>query len=109
MEMANASGVSLVFEFADIPFLSGARRYAEQWIFPGGAADNRNHFESHVRFADSIHATDKMLLFDPQTSGGLLLGVPAGHLASFLARAKELGQPAWPVGSVKSGKGIEVR
>ena len=109
MEMANASGVSLVFEFATIPFLGGARRYAEQWIFPGGAADNRNHFEAHVRFADSIHTSDQMLLFDPQTSGGLLLGVPAERLASFLARAKELGQPTWVVGSVKSGTGIEVR
>jgi selenide,water dikinase len=109
MEMANASGVSLVFEFANIPFLSGARGYAEQWIFPGGAADNRNHFEAHVRFADSIHKPDRMLLFDPQTSGGLLLGVPAGNLTSFLTRAEELGQPAWVVGSVKSGTGIEVR
>ena len=109
MEMANASGVSLVFEFANIPFLSGARGYAEQWIFPGGAADNRNHFESHVRFADSINKSDQMLLFDPQTSGGLLLGVPAGNLSSFLARAEELGQPAWLVGSVESGTGIEVR
>lgn len=109
MEMANASAVSLVFEFATIPFLGGARRYAEQWIFPGGAADNRNHFEAHVRFDDSINTSDQMLLFDPQTSGGLLLGVPAGRLASFLARAEELGQPAWVVGSVKSGTGIEVR
>ena len=109
MEMANASGVSLVFTFADIPFLSGARRYAEQWIFPGGAADNRNHFEAHVQFADSINKPDQMLLFDPQTSGGLLLGVPAGKLKSFLTRADELGQPAWVVGSVGSGTGIEVR
>jgi selenide,water dikinase len=109
MEMANASGVSLVLEFANIPFLSGARGYAEQWIFPGGAADNRNHYESHVRFADSIKKSDQMLLFDPQTSGGLLLGVPAGNLSSFLTRAAELGQPAWVVGSVESGTGIEVR
>jgi selenide,water dikinase len=49
-----------------------------------------------------------MLLFDPQTSGGLLLGVPSGQLDSFLARAKEIGQAAWVVGSVEAGTGIQI-
>jgi selenide,water dikinase len=49
-----------------------------------------------------------MLLFDPQTSGGLLLGVPAGHLEQFLARAEETGLPAWVVGRVEAGTGIQV-
>ena len=109
MEMADASGVSLVFEFDNIPFLSGARRYAEQWIFPGGAADNRSHFEAHVQFAESIDKPNQMLLFDPQTSGGLLLGVPPAQLEAFLARSEELGQPAWVVGRVNAGSDIEVR
>jgi selenide,water dikinase len=109
MEMADASGVSLVFEFDNIPFLSGARRYAEQWIFPGGAADNRSHFEPHVQFAESIDKPNQMLLFDPQTSGGLLMGVPPAQLEAFLARSEELGQPAWVVGRVNAGSDIEVR
>jgi selenide,water dikinase len=50
-----------------------------------------------------------MLLFDPQTSGGLFLGVPHGMLDSFLARARELNQPAWVIGNVAAGIGIEVR
>ena len=45
MEMAEASGVSLKLELANIPFISGARKYAEQGIFPGGAFDNKKHFE----------------------------------------------------------------
>jgi selenide,water dikinase len=49
-----------------------------------------------------------MLLFDPQTSGGLLLGVPRDALASFLARARELEQPAWKVGEVQAGSGIQI-
>ena len=49
-----------------------------------------------------------MLLFDPQTSGGLLLGVPQERLASFMKHAEELNQPAWVVGEVCAGQGIEV-
>jgi selenide,water dikinase len=49
-----------------------------------------------------------MLLFDPQTSGGLLLAVPEARLAGFLARAQELAQPAWVVGEVLPGEGLEV-
>ena len=109
MEMANASGVSLKFNFADIPFISGARKYAAQGIFPGGAFDNRKHFESGVQFSASLDEPDQMLLFDPQTSGGLLLGVPRQSLDSFLARAREEGQAAWVIGNVEAGTGIEVR
>ena len=50
-----------------------------------------------------------MLLFDPQTSGGLLLGVPREKLAAFKKRAEELDQPVWVVGEVRAGQGIVVR
>jgi selenide,water dikinase len=108
LEMANASGVLLRIEPGKVPFVAGARRYAEKGIFPGGAFDNRRHFGPHIKFAESVEEPDQMLLFDPQTSGGLLLGVPAEQLESFLARAQEIGQAAWVVGSVYSGTGIEV-
>ena len=108
MEMANASGVSLQFELAKIPFVTGARKYAQQWIFPGGAFDNKKYFEPNVKFEDAIDEPNRMLLFDPQTSGGLLLGVPQEKLESFLARAQEMGQAAWVVGSVEKGTGIRI-
>jgi selenide,water dikinase len=108
MEMAEASNISLQFNFASIPFISGARKYAEQWIFPGGAVDNKKHFESKVKFADDIGQPDRMLLFDPQTSGGLLLGVPPDQLDSFLAQAREVDQAAWVIGGVQAGTGIQV-
>jgi len=50
-----------------------------------------------------------MLLFDPQTSGGLLIGVPRENLDSFLARAREMGQSAWVIGRVETGTGIDIR
>jgi selenide,water dikinase len=108
MEMAEASGVSLQLNFADIPFISGARKYAQQGSFPGGAFDNKKYFEPRVEFADSIDEPDQMLLFDPQTSGGLLLGVPRDKLGSFLARAGEMDQASWVIGSVEAGRGIKV-
>ena len=49
-----------------------------------------------------------MLLFDPQTSGGLLLAVPEGRLEAF-ARAREAADlPAWEIGRVVEGQGITV-
>ncbi len=108
MEMAQASGVSLRVDFSSVPFLLGARKYAEQGIFPGGAFDNKAHFEPNVKFPDAMDEPSQMLLFDPQTSGGLLLGVPPDKLDSFLSRAKELNQPAWVIGKVQSGSGIQV-
>lgn len=109
MEMADASGVSLNFEFANIPFITCARKYAEKGCFAGGAFDNKLHFESKIKFAESIDEENRMLLFDPQTSGGLLLGVPQEKLDSFLARAGALDQAAWAIGRVETGAGIMVR
>ena len=107
-EMSEASGVSLHFEFLKFPFLSGARNYAEKGIFPGGAFDNKGHFEKIVTFVN-LDEPSQMLLFDPQTSGGLLFGMAPEKLSAFEARAKELNQPYWVVGESRAGKGIEVR
>lgn len=109
VEMAEASGVLLYFENSKLPFLSGARGYAEKGIFPGGAFDNKGYFEKHVKFDEKLDELAQMLLFDPQTSGGLLLGVPREKLKAFETRAKELSQPVWVVGEVRAGHGIEAR
>jgi selenide,water dikinase len=108
-ELAIASGVRLRINFTDVPFISGARNYAEQGIFPGGAFDNKRHFESGVQFTASLDEPDQMLLFDPQTSGGLLLGVPRDSLDVFLTRAHDMAQDVWVVGRVDEGTGIEIR
>jgi selenide, water dikinase len=107
-EMAQASKVGLRFWFEKMPFISCAMKFAEQWIFPGGSSDNMLHFGQFVRFAPELDDTRQMLLFDAQTSGGLLMGVPREKLSAFLARAAELNQPAWVVGEVVEGQGVEV-
>jgi selenide,water dikinase len=108
LEMAQASGVMLSIQNSQIPLLSGARGYAEQGIFPGGAFDNKAHVGGSAKFDEKIGEPAEMLLFDPQTSGGLLLGVPREKLEAFQKRAGELNQPAWVVGEVCAGQGIEV-
>jgi selenide, water dikinase len=107
-EVALASQVRLRFTYSRIPFIRGARGYAEAWTFPGGASDNRLYFGGQVQFASEIEEPSQMLLFDPQTSGGLLLAVPPEALEPMLARAAELGQVLWPVGEVLEGEGIGV-
>lgn len=109
MEMAEASGVLLSIENSKLPFLGGAHGYAEKGIFPGGAFDNKGYFEKNVQFDGKLDEPAQMLLFDPQTSGGLLLGVPPEKLDEFEKRARELDQPVWVVGEVRAGHGIEVR
>lgn len=107
-EMADLSSAGLRFSFSALPFVSGARHFAEQWIFPGGSFDNRAYFSPHVRFAPQVDEPSQMLLYDAQTSGGLLLAVPSQKLDGFLRRATQSGIEVWLVGEVMAGRGIVV-
>lgn len=107
-EMAEASGVGIRFSYNKIKFISSARSYAEQYIFPGGSYDNRLYFGPSVHFDPALDEPSQMLLFDAQTSGGLLLVVSPGKLNQLLSRAAQKDQPLWVIGEVIEGKGIEV-
>jgi selenide,water dikinase len=108
IEMAEASSVAFRLHLPSIPFLSGARRYAEGGNFPGGSADNRMYFGDRVSFANSIDEYNQMLLFDAQTSGGLLVALKRNQVSTFLERADEEDVDVWPIGEVVEGEGIEV-
>ncbi len=108
-EMAKASHVALEFEVCDIPILPNARKYADQMIFPGGAYDNRYHYEPLVQIDSPLDDAHKMLFFDPQTSGGLLLAVPPGNTAIFETEMTRLGGAFWQVGRVAEGEGIRLK
>ena len=107
-EMAKASGVQLNLSFEKIPFVSCARKYGEAWTFPGGTSDNRLFYGPNVTFDHSLSEMEQMLAFFAQSSGGLLLAVPALVFPAFAARARELDQPAWQIGEVLAGEGILV-
>lgn len=107
-EMAKGAGVKLSIQFDAVPFTSAARKFAEQDTFPGGSLDNRKFYAPHVQFTAALQKWEQTLLFDAQTSGGLLLAVPAAKVAAFAARAAALKQPAWEIGEAIEGEGIEV-
>ncbi|HSJ73166.1 MAG TPA: selenide, water dikinase SelD [Miltoncostaeaceae bacterium] len=75
-ELAAASGVSARVGAAAVPLLPGARELAAAGVTTGGAARNRAFAECRVEVSPSAPDEVVELLFDPQTSGGLLLAVP---------------------------------
>jgi len=108
LELSDASQVGLRLHFDALPFVAGAAKYSEMDSFPGGAYDNRSYFGGRVKFIAELDSRSQMLLYDPQTSGGLLLAVAQEKLPAFQTRAEALGQPVWVVGEAVSGAGIEV-
>lgn len=110
MEMVEASDRRFVFEMNQIPLLDGATTYAADFVFPGGMSNNKLHFEKEVTFAASIPEDRQWLLWDPQTSGGLLIAIPADRLAEFQSVCRRDGrnQTMWVIGQVTTGSGIEV-
>lgn len=107
-EMASASNVEIVFTSKKIPFLSGARHYGEKWYFAGGAADNQLFYKKYVDFSQEIDEVMEMLLFDPQTSGGLLLACPPSKLQEFETTANRLKMPYWIIGQAFNGQGLKI-
>ena len=107
-EMAEKSGVGIRFYLEKLPFLEGARGYAEDGLFPGGACRNQKHYASQVRFALGIPEEMQMLLFTPETSGGLLIAVSSEKLEELTTLFSAEGQEHWTIGEVVEGEGIEV-
>jgi selenide,water dikinase len=109
MEMAEGAGARFVFEWGQIPFLPGALEYAHKWMFPGGAFNNKSFYGPRVDFDPALNEEQQMLLFDPQTSGGLLLAVPRHQLEKLLAAANQNQPSLWAIGEVVEGEGIKVK
>lgn len=107
-EMASSSGVGMRLNQAQIPLVSGAERLAGEFSFPGGTHDNRSFFGDHVHFTRDLKEEQKLLLFDAQTSGGLLLAVPPAQSTALLQKAREVNLPLWAIGEVVEGDQIEV-
>ncbi len=108
MEMSKASEHKFVFEMNQIPLLDGVTKYAAEFIFPGGASNNKSYFENEITFNASIPDEQQWILWDPQTSGGLLLAIPPERLAAFQQACADRNQANWVIGQVKQGSGIEV-
>jgi selenide,water dikinase len=108
-EMAERSSVGLRIRANLVPLLPGARRHAESGISFGGLERNRSYFDdgTKVRF-EGVDSALRTLLLDPQTSGGLLVGVPAAHAEAWQRACATKGVHPVRIGEVVAGSGVTV-
>jgi selenide, water dikinase len=108
-EMAEQSNVGVRIRASLVPLLPGARRQAEPGINFGGLERNRSYFDdgTKVRF-DGVDDVLRTLMLDPQTSGGLLVGVPSAHAEAWKRACATRGVLAVQVGEVTAGSGVIV-
>lgn len=102
--IARASGVTLRIELARVPLLPGARAVAERGIRTGGADRNLAFLESRVTWGRATEI-DRVLMVDPQTSGGLLVALSPDTVARYISLvpgATEIGE-VLPAGSAGGG------
>ncbi|HYN41918.1 MAG TPA: selenide, water dikinase SelD [Thermoanaerobaculia bacterium] len=90
-EMAAASGLDAEIDAASVPVIEPARDLAAADVVPGGTLENLAHVSPHVDFAPDLSRVDRVVLADAQTSGGLLISVPADRCDALLATLREKG------------------
>lgn len=84
-ELCRSSELAATIDAAAVPLLPGAIEYATGGFVPAGNAANQAAAEEQVRFHHSVDDTFRLLLYDPQTSGGLLVALPSDRLSLFRA------------------------
>jgi selenide,water dikinase len=104
-EMAHLGQVGFRLRFSAFEWLPGALGHGEDGVFPGGQGRNRAYYETWVRFDDAIRAFERDLLYDPQTSGGLLMAAPADQADALRDALRAAGEAAVIVGEVTEGSG----
>ena len=90
-EMAVNSGVDVEIELASLPLLPKAKKFAEEGLIPGGAYRNKEYLKDHVEIGGRISPAEEDLLYDPQTSGGLLIAVSGEKREQLLSALREKG------------------
>ncbi len=91
LEMARASEVTFHLITGTIPFLSEAVDLAGMGLIPAGSYNNRRYARNHVSFESKLSDDQKMVYFDAQTSGGLLISSPPEKVQSLLGKIRENG------------------
>lgn len=109
-EMAELSGLALRLRWDDLPLLAGAERYAREGYIAGGLRRNQSYFSAWSRERRGLEVWQRQLLFDPQTSGGLLAAVTADGAGEIVDAFRHEGEPVWTIGEAIAGSpgGIEI-
>lgn len=107
-EIALASSARLQVELKKLPVLDGALELAKLGQIPGGTLRNRDYLKEKVFLPTDLPDEWESLLFDPQTSGGLLLLTPPEKLGGFIHELEARHVDHWEVGKVVHGSGVVV-
>jgi selenide,water dikinase len=108
-EMALASGVTLEIDSFSLDWLPGALEAAKAGNIPGGLVRNREHASSCVEIKATLSPEMEALLYDPQTSGGLLIAVDAHDSRPLIVVLRDKGVHASLIGRVESGPRPPIR
>ncbi len=109
-EMVFKSGRSVRLFSKEVPVVPEALDFAAMGLIPAGAYKNREFRESMVIFGKTVNRTLQDVLFDPQTSGGLLMSVKASQAAGLVAALKDAGiEAAAEIGEVVDGPEEKIR
>jgi selenide,water dikinase len=106
-EMLGASGVGAIVRRGEVPVWEQAVPLAKDGVYPGGLGSNTEYLQGRVE-ADGIGEDDLLPLYDPQTSGGLLVAVPGARASALVGGLRERGVTGAVVGEVVEHPGIKV-
>jgi selenide,water dikinase len=104
-EMAHLSLVDFEISFSALHWLPGALDYAERGIIPGGKGRNQAYYREWVHMQTTLRPHEEDLLYDPQTSGGLLIALPPDDASGYVAEMVAQGEIAFIIGRVIPGTG----
>jgi selenide,water dikinase len=90
-EMVCGSGTSVRIESGQVPVISEALELASMGLIPAGAYKNKEFREQMIGFAETVPRALQDVLFDPQTSGGLLISVSDNQVAALVTALKDAG------------------
>ena len=105
LEMAQPSGVDFRLNMDAIELLPGAEEHARNGVFPGGMERNQEYYRQWLDVEGELAEYERGLLFDPQTSGGLLIAVAADRAGELLADLRAAGEAAFILGEAAAGSG----
>ena len=106
-EVLQATGVGAVVRTGDVPVWERARKLAAEGHYPGGLKNNRSYLGDYVT-VDGASDDALLPLYDPQTSGGLLVAAPSDEARRFVSMLRQRGETAEVVGEVVEEPGIRV-
>ena len=107
-ELAEAGDVAVRIDAQTVPLLPGAIDYAYRGIVTGGGFRNREYLDDKVELSADVSEELAHVLFDPQTSGGLLFALGPQQAAQAEERFAEADLPLWRIGEVIEGRGVVV-